>query len=176
MGTPRGVLEFVGQLEDRIADLVSRHDRVALAYSGGLSSTLLAMVARKRCDLACSVAGTKSSEDVRAAKAAKAHLDYRVQFVQLDLEGTLRIRERIEASNGRLSSTAVRALVPLRAVLEVMPNYSMLTGFGPQRIDEEIERALQASGVQCPLLDLSRSRPLPRSILRAAATLVGQTR
>jgi len=173
MGTPRGVLEFVEQLEDQIADLVSGQNHVALAYSGGLSSTLVAMVARKRCDLVCVVAGAEGSEDIRAAPAVKAHLDYRVQFVHLGLEETLQIRDRIEASNRRLSSTAVRALVPLRAVLEETPDYMMLTGFGTQRIDEKIGTILKAWGAECPLMALSRSRSLPRSILRAAAISLG---
>src|SRR5437879_4557886 len=48
---------FVGRLEDRIAREVDGQDRVALAYSGGLSSMTIAMIARKRCNLECFVAG-----------------------------------------------------------------------------------------------------------------------
>jgi len=173
MGTPRGVLAFVERLEGRIADLVSGETRVALAYSGGLSSTLVAMIARKRCDLVCVVAGVEDSEAIRAAKAAKAHLDYRVQFVHLDLEGTLRIRDRIEASSRRWSATVIRALVPLRAVLEETPSQSLLAGFGSQRIDAKLGTVLKTWGVQCPLRDLSRSHPLPRSLLRGAAISLG---
>src|SRR5437660_1164137 len=92
MGTPRGVLAFVERLERRMADLLSEETHVILAYSGGLASTLVAMVARKRCDLVCVVAGVEDSAAVRAAKAAKAHLDYRVQCVQPDLEGGRRLR------------------------------------------------------------------------------------
>src|SRR5437762_641154 len=72
MGTPRGVLAFVERLERRMADLLSEETHVILAYSGGLASTLVAMVARKRCDLVCVVAGVEDSAAVRAAKAAKA--------------------------------------------------------------------------------------------------------
>jgi len=173
MGTPRGVLRFVEQLEHRIGDLVSGRDDVALAYSGGLSSTLLAMVARKRCDLECVVAGVESSEDVRAGKAAKAHLDYRVRFVYLDLEEVLRIREDIETSNRRLSPISVRSLIPLRAVLKETPDHAVLTGFGLQRMDANIETVLRGRGFLCPLMDLSRNRPFPRALLREAAISLG---
>src|SRR5438034_2067033 len=140
MGTPRGVLAFVERLEGRMADLLSEETRVILAYSGGLASTLVAMVARKRCNLVCVVAGAEDSAAVRAAEAAKAHLDYRVQFVQPDIEGTCRIRDRISAGNAQMSATAVRALIPLRTVLEELPNQSILAGFGPRTLDRKSTR------------------------------------
>ena len=173
MGTPRSVLEFVERLEGRIADVVSGPAPVALAYSGGLSSTLVAMVARKRCELVCVVAGVDESEAVRAGKAAKAHLDYGVHFVRLDLAETLRIRDRTKDADRRLSPTVVRGLVPLRAVVEGTHDSLILTGFGSQPTDTRIGTVLKAWGVQSPLMDLSRSHPLPRSLLRAAAISLG---
>ena len=156
-----------------MADLLSKETRGILAYSGGLASTLVAMVARKRCDLVCVVAGVEDSAAVRAAKAAKAHLDYRVQFVQPDLEGTRRIRDRIRAGNAQISATAVRALIPLRMVLEETRNQTILAGFGPRTLDATLGKILKDWGVLCPLLDLARSQPLPRSLLRAAAIALG---
>src|SRR2546421_9896410 len=126
MGTPRGVLAFIERVEGRMADLLSEQTRVILAYSGGLASTLVAMVARKRCDLVCVVAGVDDSAAVRAAKAAKAHLDYRVQFVQPDIEGTRRIRDRIDTATRHMSATGVRALSLLRMVLEKTPSQTIL--------------------------------------------------
>ena len=173
MGTPRGVLAFIERLEGRMADLLSEQTRVILAYSGGLASTLVAMVARKRCDLVCVVVGVEDSAAVRAAKAAKAHLDYRVQFVQPDIEGTRRIRDRINAATRHISATAVRALIPLRMVLEETPNQTILAGFGPRTPDATLGTILKDWGVLCPLLDLARSQPLPRSLLREAAISLG---
>src|SRR2546421_6752303 len=173
MGTPRDVLAFVERVEGRMADLLSEETRVILAYSGGLASTLVAMVARKRCDLLCVVAGVEDSAAVRAAKAAKAHLDYRVQFLQPDIEGTRRIRDRINAATGHMSATTVRALIPLRVVLEETPNQSILAGFGPRTLGATLGAIRNGWGVLCPLLDLARSQPLPRSLLRAAAISLG---
>lgn len=83
MGTTHRVASPVRRLEETIATLVSARDSVILAYSGGLASTLIAMIARKRCDLRCVVAGVESSPDVEAAKLAKCYLDYRVEYVYL---------------------------------------------------------------------------------------------
>ena len=156
-----------------MADLLSEETRVILAYSGGLASTLVGMVARKRCELVCVVAGVEDSAAIRAAKAANAHLDYRVQFVQPDLEGTRRIRDRISAATRHMSGTAVRALMPLRMVLEETPNQTILAGFGPRTLDATLGTILNDWRVLCPLLDLARSQPLPRSLLRAAAISLG---
>src|SRR5439155_20027785 len=84
MGTSRDVRGFLRRLEDRIEELVPRDDRVSLAFSGGLTSTLLATVARKRCDLICLVARTPDSPDARPANAAKQHFHFRVGSVILD--------------------------------------------------------------------------------------------
>src|SRR5216117_3201189 len=146
MGTPRGVLAFVERLERRMADLLSEETRVILAYSGGLSSTLVAMVARKRCDLVCVVAGVEGSSDVRAARAAKDHLDYRIQSVPLDRAGTRRIIERLGANNREVAGTTMHALVPLRAVMEELPNHLLLAGFGTQRIDAKLGPFLEGWG------------------------------
>src|SRR5207247_1886494 len=130
-------------------------------------------VERTRCAVVCVVAGAEDSAAVRAAKAAKAHLDYRVQFVQPDVEGTRRIRDRINAATRHVSATAVRALIPLRTVLEELPNQSILAGFGPRTLDATLGKILKDWGVMCPLLDLARSQPLPRPLLRAAAIALG---
>src|SRR5256885_17046516 len=115
MASSRHVDAFVRRLEDEIAREVHGHNRVALAYSGGLASTLIAMIARKRCVLDCVVAGVDRSSDVVAAKAAKSHLDYRIEVVILRRETAMRIRARIEASHPGLRPRDIDNLVPLHA-------------------------------------------------------------
>src|SRR5437899_10398527 len=80
MASSRDVDVFVRRLEHWVAQEVKGRPRAALAYSGGLASTLLAMIARKRCALVCVVAGIEGSPDVQAARAAKLHLDYRGEY------------------------------------------------------------------------------------------------
>ena len=173
IGTPREVSAFVRQLEGRIEDLVKGSNRVALAYSGGLASTLVAMVARKRCDLDCLVAGSSESADVRAARAAKQHMDYRIELVLLDGAATRQIRDRLVAARPGLSPRAVRSLLPLFAVVERAEGIPWLAGFGGTRVDSRIITESQRLGVRAPLLDLSNGGSIPRAMLRAAAVLLG---
>jgi len=122
---------------------------VALAYSGGLSSTLVAMVRLANvASSVCVVAGVDESEAVPRRQAAKAHLDYGVHFVRLDLAETLRIRDRTKDADRRLSPTVVRGLVPLRAVVEETNDSLILTGFGSRPTDTSIGTVLESVGVQ----------------------------
>ncbi|MGI0150153.1 MAG: hypothetical protein ACREDF_11560 [Thermoplasmata archaeon] len=173
IGTPRHVSAFVRRLEDRIEELVEGHDRVALAYSGGLASTLVAMVARKRCELDCLVAGSPESADVRAANAAKQHMDYRIESILLDAAETGRIRRRLAATRPTLSPHAFRTLLPLFAVVERAEGNAWLAGFGSPRISPAIASELHRLEVRTPLVDLSAGRPLSRANLQAAAMSLG---
>src|SRR5207253_293260 len=93
METSRDARGFLRRLEDRIEELVSRDDRVSLAFSGGLTSTLLATVARKRCDLICLVAGSPASPGARASTRAKQPFDSRLESVLLEAAISLGLPE-----------------------------------------------------------------------------------
>jgi len=148
MASSRHVDAFVRRLEDGIAQEIHARSRVALAYSGGLASTLIAMIARKRCVLDCIVAGVDGSPDILAAKAAKAHLDYRVEYVILSREDAMRIRAQIVRSDPELPPRDADSLVPLHATL-------------------------QRANVVWPLRAIARGTALSRSAIRAAATSLG---
>ena len=173
MAAPRDPRVFVERLEDRIEKFVSGRDRVALAFSGGLASTLLAMIARKRCDLRCLVAGQGRSVDIRAAKEAKTYFDFRVDFIALGNRAIRGISERIAQANRDLSFSVVRALVPIRAVLDQWPNGPVLAGFHSRATKGPIAKTLRAWNVRTPLADLARGRKLSRSTLQAAAISLG---
>jgi len=173
MASSRHVDAFVRRLEDGIAQEIHGPSRVALAYSGGLASTLIAMLARKRCVLDCIVAGVDRSPDVLAAKAAKAHLDYRVEYVILSREGAMRIRARIARSHRGMPPRDLDDLVPLHAALERAEGRTMLSGFGVPRPGAELVAALGRATVVSPLHAIARRTTLSRSAIRAAATSLG---
>ena len=173
MKSTRGVSAFVRRLEDLIAEEVAGRDRVTLAYSGGLASTLVAMVARKRTDLECIVAGVDGSPDIRTAKIAKDFLDYRMEYILLDPRETRRIHERLGVVYPRLSPRDRETLVPIHAVLERTRGRLVMCGFGSPRLQEDVAAALRRAEVSAPLQVLARGRALPRAILRAAATALG---
>jgi hypothetical protein len=171
--TPRGASAVVEQLEARIQSLLPERDKVALAYSGGLSSTLLAMLVRKRCDLHCFVAGVEGSPDVLAAKAARDHLDYRVEIVDLDAATRRRIMRDLRASRPSLSSTSVHALVPLAAVREKTLGRVLLTGFGARRLDARFASVLRTWRARSPLSEISPGGIPRRAVLQIAALSLG---
>ncbi|HWM52740.1 MAG TPA: asparagine synthase-related protein [Thermoplasmata archaeon] len=173
MASSRHVDAFVRRLEDGIAQEIHGRSRVALAYSGGLASTLIAMIARKRSVLDCVVAGVDGSSDVLAAKAAKAHLDYRVEYVILTREDAMRIRARIARSHPGMPLRDVHNLVPLHAALERAEGRTMLSGFGVPRPGAAIVTALRHAAVVWPLHAIARGTTLSRSVVRAAATSLG---
>ena len=164
---------FVGRLEDRIAREVDGQDRVALAYSGGLSSMTFAMIARKRCNLECFVAGREGAPDVEAAKVAKTVFDLRVEHVLLDRAGTQAIRERLSHLRSRVSPRNLDSLIPLQAVLERTRGQPVLSGFGGSRTAAGIAGILRALKVRAPLVESAHGRALPRSLLREAAVSLG---
>jgi len=164
---------FVRRLEERIAGDVAGQDRVALAYSGGLSSMTIAMIARKRCNLACLVAGREGAPDVEAARVAKTYFDLRVEHVLLDRAGTQAIRERLSHLRSRVSPQNLDSLIPLQAVLERTRGQPLLSGFGGSRTAAGIAGILRALKVRAPLVESARGRALPRSILREAAVSLG---
>ena len=173
MASSRHVDALVHRLETAIAQEIDGRGRVALAYSGGLASTLIAMIARKRCELDCVVAGVDGSSDVVAAKAAKSHLDYRIEVVILRREDAMRIRARIEASHPGLQPRDIDNLVPLHAALERSEGRPMLAGFGVPRPGSAMVAALRRAGVVWPLRTIAPEMLLSRPTLRAAATALG---
>ena len=173
MASSSGVDAFVRRLEHRVAQEVEGHSRGALAYSGGLASTILAMVARKRCALVCVVAGVEGSPDLQAARAAKAHLDYRVEYVVLSRADAIRIRTQIVTSHPKLSGRGIDNLVPLHAALEAAKEGPMLSGFGSSPLGAEMLAALRRLDVSIPIREVTRGGTLSRAMLQEAATMLG---
>jgi hypothetical protein len=173
MASSRDVDAFVRRLEHRVGQEVTGRPRVALAYSGGLASTLIAMIARKRCVLVCVVAGLEGSPDVQAVRAAKLHLDYRVVYDILSRADAIRIRAQIATAHPKLTPSEIDNLVPLHAALETADGGPMLSGFGPSRFGAGIIAALRRVDVAFPIHAVARGATLSRSMLRDAALLLG---
>lgn len=158
----------VRRLERSISNAIGRHDRVVLAYSGGLKSTLVAMIARKRCDLRCVVAGAEGSADVEAGKSAKQHLDYRMETILLDSAEVRRIDRQLAADLPGLTAADRNALIPLHAVIEITSGSPLLSGFA-RPIRASIVAALDDAQVGIPLHSAQQGGPISRTEFRAAA-------
>ena len=172
MAADRGPTAIVRRLETSITDAIRGRDRVILAYSGGLKSTLIAMIARKRCDLTCIVAGTEGSADVEAGKRAKQHLDYRLETILLDSAIVQEIDRRLRADHPRLTNGERHDLIPVFAVLQVAGGEPIIAGFaGTLRASSQ--SVLDLTQVAVPLhVATEKGRMLNRQ-LRAAALELG---
>jgi hypothetical protein len=127
------------------------------------------MLVRKHCDLECFTAGVKGSPDVLAATAARDHLDYHVEIVDLDAATSVRIARDLRASRPPLSPAAMHALVPLGAVRERTSGRVLLTGFGTRSLDASLAGVQRTWKAQSPLSEISSGR----AVLRAAALSLG---
>ena len=168
----RPVAAFLAALEAEIESTVERHSRVILAFSGGLGSMLVGMVARKRCDLLCVVAGAEGAPDVLAARRAKAHFDYRIEVIALDRQEARRLDAELRQDHPAWSAKERRRLLPIRAVLGRTRDRPILAGFASLPSNPAFVAAIQRDQVQVPIHAL-RGRSAPRGTLQEAAMALG---
>ena len=172
MGPPPRIEPFVRQVERAIDVAIDGQSRPVLAFSGGLSSLLLAMVARKRHDLRCVVAGVEESADIAAAKSAKDSFEYRVEVVLLDAARVRTIAAGLAADFPGLTGPQRRELVPLRAVLLRAPETRVLAGLRRVPHSVEVGRAAERAGARLPLLHVLGGGA-SRETVRSAALHLG---
>jgi asparagine synthase (glutamine-hydrolysing) len=78
-----------------ISELISRaveqalEDRVAVAFSGGLDSTVIATIAKKHADVELFAAGAEGSEDVQYAGKAAGALGLPLEIARIDEQGAM---------------------------------------------------------------------------------------
>ncbi len=172
MGPPRRIEAFVREVERAVDVAIDGQPRPVLAFSGGVASLLLAMVARKHSDLRCLVAGVEGSADLAAAKRAKDAFEYRVEVVPLDAARVRTIAAGLATDFPGLTGAQRSNLVPLRAVLLRAPDTSVLAGLRGVRHPVEVGRAAESAGVRLPLLHLMGSG-VSRETVRSAAMYLG---
>ncbi len=172
MGPPRRTEAFVRGVEKAVDIAVVGPRRPVLAFSGGLTSLVLAMVARKRSDLRCLVAGVEGSADIAAAKRARDSFEYRVEVVPLDAALVRTIAAGLAADFPGLTGPQRTELVPLRAVLSHAPETPVLAGLRGVPLSVEVSRAAERAGVRLPLLRVMGGG-VSRETVRSAAMYLG---
>jgi len=172
MGPPRRIEAFVRDVERAVDIAIDDQQRPVLAFSGGLASLLLAMVARKHSDLRCLVAGVEGSADLAAAKRAKDSFEYRVEVVPLDPVQVRTIAAGLATDFPGLTVAQRSDLVPLRAVLLRATGTSVLAGLRGVRHSVEVSRAAESAGVRLPLLHVMGGG-ISHDTVRSAALYLG---
>lgn len=165
---------LVDWLESEVARALGDEDRLELAYSGGLGSTLLAAIARKRCDLTCYTVGLRGSPDLRAAELAAVFLDYRVEKIQLTPSSAVALAREIAAALPAARAPDILSLLPAWAVAMRTNRRPLLAGFGTAPTSSRIREVLPNLRITSPLLRLDEGETsLVRGRLSACAEVLG---
>jgi len=163
---------LVSRLESVVTHAIRGHEGVTLAFSGGLASSLLAAVARKRCTLRCLVVGIDEAPDLQAARLAQDFLDVRLETLRPSALEILRWARSIAQAAPTLRPSEVASLVPLTAVLARPQAKPVLAGFGPVPLPLAARRYLRKVDAVLPFQGVGM-RAIARATLRAAARVLG---
>ncbi len=161
------------RLERDVSRAVAGHDRVVLAFSGGLGSLVVGSVARKRTDVQCVVVGVRDGPDRVAATLAVMYLDLRVQVLPITARRALPVARRMADAHSDLSVAETLAFVPLRMVMDSQPAAEVLAGFTPDRLGPAARRSIKTALLRLPLLDVAGPTPLERADLLGIGHLLG---
>lgn len=163
----------LSRLEGRVSRIVAGHDRVPLAFSGGVGSLVVGSVARKRTDLQCVVVAVDDAPDLAAAALAEKYLDFRVQILHLTARRAWPLARQVGVAHPDLSVAEVLALVPLRAVLDSQPDAEVLAGFWTDRLGPRARRSIAEERVRVPLVEVAGPRPMDRADLLGMGRMLG---
>ena len=108
----------------RLSELISRaveqtlEDRIAISFSGGLDSTVIAAIARKHANVELFTAGVSGSDDLEYAQRAASELGLPLHTITIDKETALSAYGRIH-SMLPMNFLTLEILVPVFHVAEM---------------------------------------------------------
>jgi asparagine synthase (glutamine-hydrolysing) len=128
---PNGLLDA---LREAVSKLVAHEDRVAVAYSGGLDSSVIAALASEKANVTCYTSAVEGSFDSRNARRFAD--DERRQFTLLEL-GSEDLRSFIRKASELLGTTdpfRIAYTIPVLFVLHMSTERVVLTGSGADEL------------------------------------------
>jgi len=174
MASSLGARVLVDWLESEVVRVLGDGDRLELAYSGGLGSTLLAAIARKRCDLTCYTVGLRGSADLRAAEAAALFLDYRVEQIRITPSNAVALARGLAATVPMATAPEILSLLPAWTVAARTDRRPLLAGFGTAPTSSRVRDLLPNLRISSPLLRLEEGETSAvRRRLSACADVLG---
>lgn len=120
--------ELLGALSAAVADAVGDRLRVAVAYSGGLDSSVIAAIASAAVDVRCYTACTEESHDCRAAMSSAAELGLRTETISLSSADIRRLAAEAADALGSASAVSISYTIPLIAVIDSAREDLILSG------------------------------------------------
>lgn len=115
-------------LAGAVAEAITDHPEVAVAYSGGLDSTILALLARRLARVMCYTACTRDSHDLRNACLHGAMDGLEVAILELEDADIERLAGRVSEHLDTTDPVRVGYTIPIIAVLERASENAVLVG------------------------------------------------
>lgn len=115
-------------LDAATADVIGDRQIVAVAYSGGLDSSLVAAIARKRADVRCYAACTQTSRDHECVLSYADEQGLDAELMLLSADDVKRIAAVAVGVLGAADPLSIAYTIPLLAVLDSVKEDVVLTG------------------------------------------------
>jgi asparagine synthase (glutamine-hydrolysing) len=148
------IQEFLSRLQAAVQEACEHQDRVAMAFSGGLDSSVIAALAREVTTVVPYTVGFPSSADLLNAKEASKALGLPLRALHLDDDILLKGARDLLAHFPGLDPVTVSFELPLLVVLERCREEIFLAGQGADELfggyaryvdmgEAELEKALE---------------------------------
>ena len=135
-----GVLDHLSHL---LVDAVNRRvdDKIAIAFSGGVDSSLLAFLCEKLDrEFTLYTIGFADSKDVLAAQTVADEMDWPVKIKIIQLEDVEVLAKKVISITGKRDPVNVGVGCVMYCVLEMMEEIILLTGIGSEELFAGYER------------------------------------
>ena len=108
-------------------------DKISLAFSGGIDSTLIAFLARKYCDVELIAVGVPDAHDINAARSASKLIDMELKVIEVEPNDM--ITEGMEMQRClNLSSIEVEFMLPFWIAAKNSTNSILMCGQGADEL------------------------------------------
>src|SRR3989339_1842539 len=116
-------------------------DKVAIAFSGGIDSSLIAFICDKLDkDFTLYTVGFADSKDVLAAQTLADMMDWSIKVRIIDLEDVEVLVKKVISITGKRDPVSVGVGCVMYCVLEMMQEQVLLTGLGSEELFAGYER------------------------------------
>ncbi|MGQ9587077.1 MAG: asparagine synthase C-terminal domain-containing protein [Thermoplasmata archaeon] len=115
-------------------EIIGGEEAVAVAYSGGVDSSIIARIASEFSEVTCYASTTPDSYDARNVKAFAAMENLSLTTVAIDLEGLRGVVARAVAILGSGNPVEIAYTVPVMLVIERSLESLVLVGIGADEL------------------------------------------
>jgi len=121
-------------LREQMSRLFAERDRVPIAFSGGVDSTLLVTIAREYGEVEAITAGLEGCVDFENAERASAELDIELKKIVLSEKEVIEAASRMTEITDTANRLFISFELPSFIVLESLDGYLLTTGQGADEL------------------------------------------